>query len=69
MTLKDLKEKIDLYMTSERNHELNVCISNNKRGVMGGTPVTNVKGCNNGIDWNKGQFFLWPEKDMMEIPD
>ena len=65
MTLKELKEKVDFLMLNEINHELTVCIPNNKV-AMGGTPVTDIKNCNRGIDWDANKFILWPVKEMIE---
>ena len=65
MTLKELRERIELY-SDERYDNLEVCIPNNKGGMMGGTPVTSVKFANKGIDWDGGKFIIWPEKEMIE---
>ena len=66
MTLKELRERIEVY-SNERYDDLEVCIPNNKGGMMGGTPVTSVKGANKGIDWDGGKFFIWPETEMVEM--
>lgn len=68
MKLIELKAIVDRLCEQERNHDLNVCIRNNKRGMYGGSPVTNIKGCNRGIDWDKDKFFMFPEKEMIEMP-
>ena len=67
MTLKELKQIVDRYYErSERNHDLEICIPNNKGGIRG-TSVTKVKGANKGIDWdNNGKFFIFPENPMVE---
>lgn len=66
MTLKELKQRVDLYYEmNERYHDLEVCIPNNKGG-MGGASVTKVKNANKGIDWDKGKFILYPEVPMIE---
>ncbi len=67
MTLKELKERVDYEMRDERNGYIEVCIPNNKRGMMGGTPATTVKYAHRGIDWDHGKFFIIPENDMSEI--
>ena len=64
MTLKELKERIA--HLGERYDDLEVCIPNNKGGMMGGTPVTSVKGANKGIDWDGGKFIIWPETKLIE---
>ena len=66
MTLKELKQKVDHYYLNERNHDLEVCIPNNKTGWLGGMPVTSVKYANKGIDWDADKFILTPEKPMIE---
>jgi hypothetical protein len=66
MTLEELKKRVDTYYEmNEQYRYLEVCIPNNKGG-MGGTPVTNVKFANKGIDWDSGKFILTPEKPMVE---
>lgn len=66
MTLKELKQKVDVYYNmDERYHELEVCIPNHKGG-MGGTSVTKVKYANKGIDWDSGKFIITPEIQMVE---
>ena len=67
MKLKDLKIKVDWAMEQERNHDLEVCIPNNKGG-QGGLSVTLVRGANPGIDWDRGKFLIWPENEMIEKP-
>jgi hypothetical protein len=71
MILLELKEKIDALMVldPQRYSRLRVCIPNNKSGMMGGLPVTEVKGVGSGIDWDSGKFFIWPEKEMIEKSD
>ncbi len=67
MTLKELKDKIDFhYNFSERNHDLEVGIPNNKGG-QGGDPMTHIKGVGVGFDWNRGKFFIFPDNKMKEI--
>lgn len=65
MTLKELKERIS--HLDERYDELEVCIPNNKKGMYGGMPVTNVKNVGKGFDWNSGKFIIWPETEMVEM--
>ena len=68
MTLKDLKERIDFcYEMNEQNHDLIVCIPNNKGG-FGGTSVTIAKHANRGFDWDRGKFIITPEVPMIEKP-
>ena len=67
MTLKELKQKIDFYYNmNELNHDLEICIPNNKSGMMGGTPVTSIRYASKGIDWDHDKFILTPEKPMIE---
>ncbi|NLH44749.1 MAG: hypothetical protein GX451_01170 [Acholeplasmataceae bacterium] len=66
MKLQELKERVDQALQSERNKNLEVCIPNNKGG-MGGISATGVKYAGQGIDWDGGKFFVWPEKEMQEI--
>jgi hypothetical protein len=65
MTLIELKKQVDLALMRAGSEECEVCIPNNKAG-MGGTPATGVKGAYRGFDWDKGKFFIFPEKEMVE---
>jgi len=67
MTLLELKERVDSII-SRRGGDLEVCIPNHKGG-MGGISVTNVKGAHNGIDWDSNKFIIYPEKEMVEMPE
>jgi hypothetical protein len=68
MTLEELKQKIDhYYEMSDRYHDLEVCIPNNKNGY-GGTSVTMIKNAHRGVDWDSGKFFIIPETPMIEKP-
>ncbi len=66
MKLKELKERIDHY-SHESYDDLEVCIPNNKGGMMGGTSVTSVKSANRGIDWDGKKFIISPEIEMIEM--
>lgn len=67
MTLKELKQIVDRVIERQSGNEyLQVCIPNNKNS-MGGVSVTNVLSANQGVDWDKGKFFIRPEKDMVEM--
>ena len=66
MTLKELKARVDAALSIDgRNDGLEVCIPNHKGG-MGGTSVTKVVGAGTGIDWDRGKYFILPEKEMVE---
>jgi len=64
MTLSELKLKVDFAMQFEKNHNLIVCIPNNKPS-MGALAVTDVKWCGQGIDWDHDKFFMWPVEEMI----
>jgi len=67
MTLQELKEIIDIQLKINKNRKnLTVAIPNNKTGGFGGASYTEVKTAVHGIDWNSGQFFIIPEKEMVE---
>ena len=65
MTLRELKQIVDRTILRRGNDELDVVIPNHKPS-MGGISTTNVRGANQGIDWNRGMFILWPDKKMVE---
>lgn len=65
LTLIEFKNRIDFYLLQKRYEDAEVCIPNNKGG-MGGTSATNVVGCQMGIDWDSGRFFIFPENKMIE---
>lgn len=70
MTLKELKKRVDYcYEMGEHYHDLEVCIPNNKSGMVGSTPTTKVKYANKGFDWNAGKFIIFPEVIMIEKPN
>jgi len=66
MKLKELKERVD-WAVENSGKDLDVCIPNNKGGMMGGTPVTSVKQAAQGIDWDGGRFIIWPETKLIEF--
>ncbi len=68
MTLKELKERVD-WAVENSGKDLDVCIPNNKGGMMGGTPVTSVKQAAQGIDWDNKKFILWPETKLIEFQE
>jgi hypothetical protein len=68
MKLKELKERIGYY-SHESYDDLEVCIPNNKSGMMGGTPTTSVKSANRGIDWDSRKFIIWPETKLIEFQE
>ena len=62
MKLKELKKHVDNALKySQREGDEEVCIPNNKSGMMGGTPATPVNGAYAGFDWNLGKFFIHPK--------
>ena len=67
MTLKELRDRIEAVPKGAFYDNLNVCIPNNK-GIIGPTSTTDVRHAGQGIDWDNGKFFIWPEKEMIEKP-
>jgi hypothetical protein len=65
MTLRELKERVD-WAVENSGKDLDVCIPNNKGGMMGGTSVTSVRQAAQGIDWDSGKFIIWPETNLIE---
>ncbi len=67
MTLMELKKRLDdILENNPRAANASIVIPNNKKGMMGGTPCTQITGCYVGFDWNYNKIFLQPENDMIE---
>lgn len=71
MTLKELRHSIDMVYQSHPQDadDLIVGIPNNKKGILGGKPITGIKSVCKGFDWDAGTFFLIPEVKMIEQGD
>jgi len=68
MTLNELKELIDRQINHLGNGEdIRVGIVVKTVGSTGGTPLVNIKTVQAGIDWDKGKFMIFPEKDLRSI--
>ncbi len=67
MTVSELKKRLDdIIENNPRQANARIVIPNNKKGMMGGTPATEVVNCYAGFDWNNNKVFLQPENDMIE---
>ena len=67
MTIRELKERVDLIISRLKdNEDLDVVIPNNTPS-MGPIGATSVKGVQSGFDWNKGRLFIYPEKEMTNL--
>jgi hypothetical protein len=64
MTLLELKQRVDMVLSRSGNEDLEVCIPNNKHSY-GSLSVTKVKSAHQGIDWDKGSFFINPVEKMV----
>ena len=67
MKLTELKKIVDATLESSHKEDFEVCIPNNKKGMVGGTPTTLVQIACAGFDWDKGKFMIFPENRMKEI--
>jgi len=68
MTVKELRDKLNemaKYFPRHDDDEVRVVV---RKNTMGGVPTVKVKRAHSGIDWNKGQFLIWTEKDLIEKP-
>jgi len=65
MTLRELKEEIDLYVKALPDYnDPTVCIPISDGTVIGGHPVIEVRSVCPGFDWDSGKFFIYPEKAL-----
>lgn len=67
MTLQELKEKADFYLSQEHSRDLEVIIPDNGGG-MGSISHVRVNSAHKGIDWNSGYFILYPEPPLVRQP-
>lgn len=63
MTVKDLK---DILNRTERYDDSEVVVKTNNQSV-GRISHSVIRGANNGFDWEKDMFILWPSDDLIKI--
>lgn len=64
MNVKELREALNSLDERHDNHEFRIVIEDH---IMGPVPTTRIKSMGVGIDWNKGQFLLFPEDKLQKI--
>lgn len=63
MTVKELKLILN---RTERHDHCTVCVKTNNHS-MGFISSSEIRGGNQGIDWDKDSFILWPSDDLIKV--
>lgn len=69
MTIKELRDHLDYYIQmNPRYEDLHAVIPYQSYHRIGGNPRVEIESVHKGFDWDAGNVFLYPEKELIPMP-